>query len=430
MKILLKGGTVIDPASGLEEITDILIENRVIKRIGKNIRSAGQVINISGMTAAPGFVDIHTHLREPGREDTETIASGTAAAARGGFTTVCAMPNTDPAIDSVSGVKYILTTCAQEGKVQVLPVGAITKQRAGSELTEAGKMSNAGIVALSDDGSPVMDSQVMRRAMEYAKMFGLIIISHCEDLNLSRDGMMNEGLISTTTGLKGIPRQAETVMAARDIALAELTGCRLHIAHVSAARTAEMIRDAKKRGIPVTAEVTPHHLTLTDEYLRGYDTNCKVNPPLRSEEDRKCLVKALKEGIIDCVATDHAPHLDTEKAREFYLAPFGVTGLETAFAVLHGELVEKKKISLSSLIGRMSSGPASVLGRDDIGRLSEGGWADITVIDTKREKTVTESFFASKSRNSPYLGRKIRGLPALTIFRGRTVWKDDEVFSQ
>ncbi len=429
MKMLLKGGILTDPASGTELKTDILIKGKRVERIGKNLKSPGKTFDIRGKRVLPGFIDLHTHLREPGREDTETIASGTKAGAKGGFTTLCSMPNTDPPVDSVSGVKYILTTCAQEGKIRVLPAGCITKNRGGSELTEVGKMSSAGIVAVSDDGSPVMNSLVMRRAMEYAGMFGIPVISHCEDIDLSREGMMNEGLLSTMMGLRGIPCQAETVMAARDIALAELTGCRLHIAHVSAERTAALIRDAKKRGIPVTAEVTPHHLTLTETSLKGYDTNFKVNPPLRSEKDRKALLKYLKDGTIDCVATDHAPHLDTEKAREFYLAPFGVTGLETAFAVLFTYLVEKKKLHLISLAEKMTLGPARVLGRDGLGRISPGGEADITVIDTYTEKTITEDFFLSKSRNSPYLGKKLKGFPVLTLYGGRVAFKDNEHLS-
>lgn len=324
-------------------------------------------------------------------------------------------------------MKYITTTCYQEGVIRVLPIGAITRGRKGEELTEIGKMKKAGIVAISDDGTSVMDAQIMRRAMEYSKMFGLMIISHSEDLNLSRGGVMNEGLVSTMLGLRGIPPQSEEVQVARDIALAELSGCHLHLAHVTTARSVTLIKEAKRRGINVTAEVTPHHLTLTEKDVIGYNTNCKVNPPLRSDPDRRALIAGLKEGIIDCVATVHAPQLATEKAREFDLAPFGIDGLETAFPVLYQELVEKGRMTLSDLVRKMSLNPASILKRENIGGLRPGMYADLTIVDLNKEKTITPGFFISRSKNSPYLGRQLKGFPVLTFYKGRTVWKDAEI---
>jgi len=429
MQILLKGGRIIDPESKKDGILDILIEAGKIKKIGKNLKTSSKVINVKGKIVVPGLIDMHTHLREPGREYEETITSGTLAAAKGGFTTVCAMPNTDPPIDSVSGVKYILATCAQEGKIRVLPVGAITKARLGNELTEIGKMTKAGIVAISDDGSPVMNALVMRRAMEYSKMFDITVISHCEDLNLSKDGMMNEGSISTVMGLRGIPTQAEEVMIARDISLAELTESYLHLAHITTGRAVSLVKEAKKRKLNVTAEVTPHHLTLTEKDIQGYNTNCKVNPPLRTEKDRKALIKGLKDGTIDCIATDHAPHLDQEKHREFDLAPFGVTGLETTVPVLLEALVEKEYFTLMELIEKMTLNPARILKNETIGRLKAGVNADITVIDLNIKKKITNDFFLSKSWNSPFMGKTLKGMPVLTIYNGKIVWQDEEIFS-
>ncbi len=429
MKLLLKGGRIVDPANNTDEIYDILIRAGKVERIGKKLGKEQREYDLSGKAVLPGLIDLHTHLREPGREDTETIASGTAAAAHGGFTTVCAMPNTNPPIDSVSGVKYVLTTSSQEGKIGVLPVGAITKNRKGKALTEIGKMSNAGIVAISDDGDGVMNSRVMRRAMEYSKMFGIILISHCEDHDLSKEGMINEGITSTKMGLKGIPSQAEVIMVARDIALAGLTGCRLHLAHITTSRSVDLIRDAKNRGVNVTAEVTPHHITLTEKDINAYNTNCKVNPPLRTEKDRRALISGLKDGTIDCISTDHAPHLDTEKEREFALSPFGMTGLETAFPLAMQELVRSNKLTLSKLVEKMSANPASILKKSGIGRIEKGLDANITVIDTELEKEINKEFFLSKSKNSPFKGKKLKGFPILTLYRGRIAFKDEKVFS-
>lgn len=428
MAILLKGGRVIDPESKRDGIADVLFVNGKIKKIGKNLKVKARVFNVRNKAVIPGLIDLHTHLREPGREDEETVATGTRAAAKGGFTTVCAMPNTSPPVDSVSGVKYILATAQQEGVIQVLSVGAITKERKGMELTEMGKMSKAGIVAVSDDGTSVVNAMVMRRAMEYSKMFNLLVISHSEDLDLSRESVMNEGRVSTILGLKGVPSQAEEVMVARDISLAELTGGNLHLAHITTQRSVSLIREAKKRRVKVTAEVTPHHLVLTEKDVLGYNTNCKVNPPLRTEPDRRALIKGLKAGIIDCIATDHAPHLNTEKNQEFDLAPFGLVGLETALPLLLDELVHKKVLSLTALIEKMSLNPARILKRKDMGRLQEGFSADVTVVDMKREKNIDNDFFISKSNNSPFIGRRLKGFSVLTFYQGKIVWQDAEVY--
>ncbi len=429
MKILLKKSRLFDPESGKSRITDILINNGKVERIAKNISVKCKTFYAGQRYVVPGMIDLHTHLREPGREDVETIASGTRAAAKGGFTTVCSMANTKPAIDSVSGIKYILATNATEGKIKVLPVGAITKELQGKELTEMGKMHKAGSIAISDDGTTVMNSLIMRRAMEYCKMFDLPLLSHPEDLTLTREGMMNEGKISTILGLRGMPSQAEEIIVSRDISLAELTGCRLHLCHITTKRSVDMIREAKQRGIDVTAEVTPHHLTLTEKNVIGYDTNFKMKPPLRTQEDINALIKGLKDGTIDCIATDHAPHLNVEKNREFALAPFGITGLETAFGVLYTLLVSKKLLSFKDLVACLTVKPASILKRDDLGRIEKGSTADITVIDTEKEVLITEDFFLSKSKNSPYLGQKLKGLPVLTLAEGKIAYKNESIFN-
>ncbi len=429
MKILLKKARLFDPESGKARVTDILVSNGKIERIDKSISVKCQTFYAGQRYVIPGMIDLHTHLREPGREDVETIASGTRAAAKGGFTTVCSMANTKPAIDSVSGVKYIIATNATEGKVRVLPVGAVTKELKGKELTEIGKMHKAGSIAISDDGTTVMNSMIMRRAMEYCKMFDLPLFSHPEDLNLTREGMMNEGKTSTILGLRGMPAQAEEIIVSRDISLAELTGCRLHLCHITTKRSVDMIREAKKRGIAVTAEVTPHHLTFTEEDVIGYDTNFKMKPPLRTQEDIKALINGLKDGTIDCIATDHAPHLNVEKNREFALAPFGITGLETAFGALYTFLVDKKSISFSDLVASLTVKPASILKQENLGKIEKGSPADITVIDTEKEIQITEDFFISKSKNSPYLGKKLKGLPVLTLAEGKIAYKNESVFN-
>jgi dihydroorotase len=417
MKLLIKNGRVIDPANKTDEKLDILIENGRIAKKSASISARDiNTIDASELIVTPGLIDMHTHLREPGREDKETISSGTRAAAKGGFTTIICMPNTMPPIDSISGVKFILVTASQEGVVNVLPVGCITKGREGKELAEIGKMKNAGIVGVSDDGTPVMNAQLMRHALEYASMFNLPVFAHCEDLNLSADGVMNEGLVSTQLGLKGIPIQAEEVMVSRDIALAELTGGRLHIQHVTTAGAVDIIRQAKKEKIKVTCETCPQYFSLSEEAVRGYNTNAKINPPLRTEEDIKAIKEGLADGTIDCIASDHAPHTDVEKDQEFDAAPFGIIGLETMLPLVITNLVGQKVITLSQAVTMMSINPAKILGIEK-GTLSIGADADITIINPKLEKEIT-SDFVSLSKNSPFIGMKLKGFAVITIVGG------------
>jgi dihydroorotase len=368
------------------------------------------------------LIDMHVHLRQPGREDKETIASGTMAAARGGFTAVCCMPNTDPVNDTRSVTEFILDTAKREGAVQVYPVGAITKGLKGEELAEIGELSEAGCVAISDDGRPVMNAELMRRAMEYATMFDLPVIQHSEDLHLSGRGVVHEGFVSTELGLRGIPSASEAAMVARDLLLAELTGARLHIAHVSAAESVRLIREAKTRGVQVSCETTPHHITLTEEAVRGFNTNAKMNPPLRSEADRQALLDGLRDGTIDVIATDHAPHTVQEKEQEFDPAPCGVIGLETALAVTLTTLVASGVLSLSGAIAKLSSEPARIL-KLPKGQIAEGADADLTIIDPTREWEVDAGAFASKSRNTPFHGWRLKGQTVATFVAGKIVWE-------
>ncbi len=423
MKILIKNGRVIDSVNNIDRVADLLVENGRISRIEQNISgvSDAEIIDAAGQLVVPGLIDMHTHLREPGFEYKETIRTGTMAAAAGGFTTVCCMPNTKPVNDSQSVTEFILHKAATEGVVNVLPVGAITKGSRGEEIAEMAELRQAGCIALSDDGRPVMNSVVMRRAMEYARMFRLPVISHCEDTDLSEEGVMNEGVVSTELGLKGIPNASEDVMVARDIALAELTGGRLHIAHVSTKGSVELIRRAKEKGIPVTAETCPHYLVLTDEAVRGYHTNAKMNPPLRTREDVEAVRKGLQDGTLDVIATDHAPHAQEEKEREFDYAPFGITGLETALSVvLH--LVEEKVLTLEEAIMKMSSNPAAIL-RIDRGRLGIGAVADITVMNPNATWVVEPANLKSKGKNTPFEGWKMKGKVTHTIVGGKVVYR-------
>lgn len=434
MRLLIKGGLVCDPANKFCKKADILVENGKIAKISQRLPITDyqlpitKIIDATRKVVSPGLIDIHVHLREPGREDEETIKTGTRAAAIGGFTTVCCMPNTNPVIDSVSGVKFVLATAQQEGIVNVFPIGAITKGQKGEELAQIGKMKNAGIVAISDDGKPVMNANVMRRALEYSKMLGIPVISHCEDTNLSAQGEMNEGYISTLLGLKGIPKQSEEIMVARDIALAELTGGKLHIAHISTATSVELVRKAKQKGIDISCEAAPHHFSLTDEVVkdRDYDTNTKINPPLRSKEDLKAVCKGLSDGTIDCIASDHAPHLEEEKQQEFRLAPFGVIGLETTLPVVITYLVKKKILSLTDAIAKLTCNPAKVIGLNK-GTLSVGSDADITIIDLNLTKKIER--FESKCKNSPFVGMKLSGFATTTIVGGRVVMQDGKIVS-
>lgn len=438
MRILIRGGRVIDPVSGLDGVMDLLIEEAVIRSVGspagpgKPQRAApggtapgggDRVIEAQGLIVCPGLIDLHVHLREPGREDEETIASGAAAAARGGFTGIACMPNTEPPNDSASVTEFILEQAAKHGAVRVYPIGAISKGRKGEELAEIGELVAAGCVGISDDGSPVSSAGLMRRAMEYATMFDVPVIPHCEELALSQGGVMHEGLVSTQLGLRGIPGIAEAVEVARDLLLAEFTGARLHLCHLSAAESVRALREAKARGVKVTAEVTPHHLALTDEAVRGFSTNTKMNPPLRSAEDQAALREALADGTIDAIATDHAPHALAEKEQEFDAAPFGVTGLETCLGVVLTELYHGKLLTLPQIVERMSVAPARILGLKGRGSLAPGTEADVTLFDPEREWVVEAKAMASGSKNSPFLGWKLKGAPVMTIVGGKVVWE-------
>jgi dihydroorotase len=438
MRILIRGGRVIDPGSGLDGVMDLLIEEGVIRRVGPPAgagkprraaprgtapEQADRVIEAKGMVVCPGLIDMHVHLREPGREDEETVATGTAAAARGGFTAVACMPNTEPPNDSASVTEFILEQAVKHGAVRVYPIGAISKGRKGEELAEIGELVAAGCVGISDDGSPVASAALMRRAMEYATMFDIPVVPHCEEPTLSQGGVMHEGLVSTQLGLKGIPGIAETVEVVRDLLLAEFTGARLHLCHLSAAESVRALREAKARGVKVTAEVTPHHLALTDEAVWGFSTNTKMNPPLRSAEDQAALREALADGTIDCIATDHAPHALAETEQEYDLAPFGVTGLETGLGVVLTELYHGKVLTLPQIVERMSVAPARILGLKGRGSLAPGTEADVTLFDPEREWVVEAKGMASRSKNSPFLGWKLKGAPVMTIVGGKVVWE-------
>lgn len=424
MKILIKNGRLIDPVNDMDMVTDLLVEDGKVAMIDQNISISSsdiEVIDATGQLIIPGLIDMHVHLREPGYEYKETIKSGTMAAAAGGFTTVCCMPNTKPVNDSQSVTEFILHKAATEGVVNVLPIGAITKAAKGEEITEMAELRDAGCIAFSDDGRPVMNSSVMRRALEYAKMFGLPLISHCEDLALSEDGVVNEGRVSTELGLKGIPNASEDIITARDIALSELTGGRVHIAHVSTKGSVDLIRIAKQKGLNVTAETCPHYLVLTDEAVTGYNTNAKMKPPLRSQEDVEAVRSGLKDGTIDVIATDHAPHAQEEKEMEFDYAPFGITGLETALSIIM-RLVEEGLLTLNEMVIRMSSKPAMILGIDR-GNLKVGAVADITIINPHSTWVVESLNLKSKGKNTPFEGWKLKGQVSTTIVGGRVVYR-------
>ena len=426
MRLLIKGGTVIDPANQVKQAADLLIEQGKIKAVfpgGVGALPPSEVLDVTGQLVVPGLIDLHTHLREPGFERKETIASGTRAAARGGFTSVASMPNTCPVADHRAVVEFIRERARVTGAVNVFPIGAITKGSEGRELVEMADLAAGGAVAFSDDGRPVTSAQVMRLALEYSKIVDLPIVSHCEDLDLAAEGQMHEGYWSTLLGLKGIPAAAEEIMVARDLILAEMTGSRLHLAHISSAGSVRLIREAKDRGIAVTAEVTPHHLVLTDESNLAYNPNCKVNPPLRSEADRQALLQGLKEGVIDIIATDHAPHTLEEKDCEYDLAPFGISGLETALPLVWSELVENGVLAPEELIACLTIKPARIF-KLNKGTLTPGADADLTVIDPHREMTVEVEHFVSRGKNSPFAGRKLKGWPTATIVGGRLVMRE------
>jgi dihydroorotase len=427
MKLLIKGGRVIDPAQGIDKIMDLLIADGIIIDSGANLPDQDcEVVNADGNLVCPGFIDMHVHLREPGFEYKEDIASGTRAAAVGGFTSVCCMPNTDPVVDNAAVVRFIKERAAKAGVVNVFPIGSITKKQEGKELSEVADLLAAGCVAISDDGKPVTKSNVMRNALEYTKMFGIPVLSHCEDPELSRDGQMHEGYYSTIYGLKGIPAAAEEVMVARDIRLAELTGGHIHICHISSQESVELVREAKYNGINVSCEVTPHHLTLSDEILKDYDPDTKVNPPLRSAEHIAALIEAVNDGTIDCIATDHAPHHLESKDCEFQLAANGISGLETAIPVVMDRLVKPGFMDIVNMVRLFTCGPAEILGLDR-GTLKTGAVADITIINPQIVKTVEPEQFYSKGKNTPFKGLTLTGWPVMTIVNGKIVARDGKI---
>jgi dihydroorotase len=422
-KLVIRNGRVIDPVSKLDAIADVLIEEGRIAAVGEKLQVSGaERFDASGLVVAPGFVDMHVHLREPGFEYAETIETGARAAAAGGFTTICCMPNTSPINDNVTVTSYIIERAARHAIVNVRPIGAITKGSAGEELAAIGSMKQAGIVAISDDGRPVMNARVMRRAMETARSFGIPVIDHCEDLHLSAGGDMHEGIESVRLGLRGIPAASEDVMVARDILLAQLTGARFHVAHISSRYSVDMVAFAKSRGIAVTCEATPHHFTLSDSEMPPYDSNYKMKPPLRSACDAGAVTQGLISGTVDAIATDHAPHAGSEKMQEFEKCPFGVIGLETAVGLALERLVHPGKIPLARMLELFSSGPARVLNLE-AGRLAVGAPADVTILSLERRWTYDVNKSASKSRNSPFNGHEFRGGPMATIVNGRVVWK-------
>lgn len=420
--LLLQGGRVIDPSRDTDEIADVLLQDGNVAAVGRGLAApeGAEVRNVSGKIVAPGLVDVHVHLREPGNEDEETVASGARAAVAGGFTAVCAMPNTDPVTDNQAAVGFIVRQSGRAGLARVYPIGAVSLGQRGERLAEFGEMVGAGAVAVSDDGRPVASSHLMRTALEYARTFGIPVADHCEDPGLAAGGVMHEGLVSTRLGLKGIPAAAEEIMVARDVLLAELTGGHVHLCHMSARGSVALIREAKERGIRVTAEVTPHHLTLSDQACEEYDTHAKMNPPLRETADIAALRGALKDGVIDCIASDHAPHAYDEKEAAFDDAPFGIVGLETAFAVAHTELVVSGVFTLPELIRRMSTEPARIFHLPG-GTLAVGAAADVVVLDPALKWTVDPAAFHSKSRNTPFAGRPLTGRAVVTIVGGRVM---------
>ncbi len=430
-KLIIRGGRVLDPSSGFDGEASILVEGNRIAKIAKRIQPRGrriQILDASGRVVTPGFIDLHTHLREPGREDQETVRSGTRAAVSGGFTSVLCMPNTSPPIDDESVARFVLKKQEEAMFARVYPVGAITKGLAGEELSEIGHLVRAGAVAVSDDGHSVMNAALMRRALEYSMMFHIPVVSHCEDLNLTAGGVMNEGIHSTLFGMRGVASIAEEVMVARDILLAEYTGAHIHIAHVSTRGSVELIRTGKARGIRVTCDTAPHYFTLNDSMLRSYDTNLKINPPLRSEEDVAAIKSGLKDGTIDAVATDHAPHTQEEKEVEFDQAPPGIVGLETALGLVLTELVEPGIMDLPEAVAKLTFSPSRVIGLP-VGTLAVGSPADLTIFDPHHSWVCEPSEFKSKSRNSPFKGRLLKGRVDHVLVDGRLAMKDGELIS-
>ena len=422
MQLILRQGRIIDPSQKMDRIADLAVENGQVVELARRIRKKGKKeIDVRGLIVAPGFIDMHVHLREPGREDAETIESGAAAAMKGGFTGVACMPNTQPVNDCEAVTAFILERAREVSRIAVYPIGAITKGSLGEALAEIGEMHRAGIVGISDDGRPVQNNQLMRRAMEYSSNFGLPVIDHCQDLDLAADGCMNEGYYSTLLGLRGMNPAAEEIHVARDVILARQTTAHVHIAHLSTKESLEIVKRAKRERLRVTCEVAPHHLLLTDAETVNYDTNLKMSPPLRSHTDANALIRGLNSGVIDVIATDHAPHNINDKMVEFDQAPFGVVGLETAVGLMLDRLVQSGKITLDRMVRTLSTNPAKILNLDR-GTLRRGSKADITVIDPEWQWEVQSRAFASRSRNTPFEGWKLKGGSVMTIVGGRVVW--------
>ena len=427
MSLLLKGGRVIDPGRKMDEVTDLLVKDGKIVEAGSI--SPGKdctVVDVAGKMVFPGFIDMHVHLREPGREDKETIKTGSNAAVAGGFTGIACMPNTDPVNDCETVTRFIKEKAEVAGKANVYPVGAITKHSAGKELAEIGEMRKAGIVAVSDDGMPVQNNQVMRRALEYSRIFDIPVLDHCEDIQLAAGGFMNESFVSTELGLRGINSASEELQVARDVILSRLTGGRVHICHISAAESLNHVKRAKAEGISITCEAAPHHFILTEDNVRTFDPNFKMSPPLRSQKDVDALLKGLADGTVDCIATDHAPHLKMDKQETFDVSANGIVGLETSVPLVCDRLMHKGVITPLRMAELMSSNPARILGLDR-GSLEPGSIADITVIDPEMESVVDPEKFESKARNCPFAGWKLKGWPVLTIIDGRIAWQSPSI---
>ena len=416
--ILIKNGRVIDPKTRFDDMVDILIKERKISKIDKNIKLKGtQLINAKGCIVCPGFIDLHCHLRDPGRPDEETIESGSQAAIAGGFTSICCMPNTEPAIDNEGIVNYIYKEAARVNLCRVFPIGAITKNREGKEITEFGELIRAGVKGFSDDGDAVTNANVLRHAFEYSKTFDIPIFEHPIDKDLAQNGLMNEGLVSTRLGLIGSPAIAEEVVVARDLLLVQFTGARLHLCHISTKNAVDLIRRAKKEGIMVTCETCPHYFFYNDGVLETFDPNYKVNPPIRSEEDRQAIIEGLQDGTIDCIATDHAPHCQAEKELEFANAPYGMIGFETAISLIITELINKQKFNWFDILAKLTTNPGRII-KEKVGSIKQGTIADLTIVDPKKRWKFTENKIKSKSKNTPFLGKELTGRVVVAIIDG------------
>lgn len=423
VNLILEGARVVDPASGTNEIRDLGIANGVFTAPEKV--SNPKRVNLKGLVAAPGFIDMHVHLRQPGGSGSETIRSGSMAAAAGGFSTIVAMPNTSPCADTPGTIEYVRRHATEEAVVKILPTGSMTKNREGQEMSGIGGLKKAGVVALTDDGDCVQDNELFRHIMEYSKSFGLPILDHCQDNRLAAGGLIHEGYWSMLTGMRGIPSAAEDIIVARDIILSRATEQRVHIQHISSAESVRLVREARLRNIPITAEATPHHIALTDERIQDFDTSFKMNPPLRSEDDRKAIIAGLRDNTISVIATDHAPHAETDKLKEFALAPFGVIGLETAIPICLKELYHTGVLSLINFVAKFTTGPADALNLD-MGRIAEGVPADLTILDLEKEYIVDAATFQSKSRNTPFDGWNVKGKAVATIVDGTFAFSELE----